>query len=180
MKKLMISAVALMIAASAYGQGKFIFNTHDTVGGNVLTFVDQAGSKIAGPNYFVEVLAGADANSLAPVTGDAQLVINRSTATGATGFTTPFSATFTVPNLAGGKAATVGYRAYQGTSWDSATTRSPLALATGTVTLVEDPTPANQVPLGNQTVTVTTVPEPATWALGLLGLGTLLAIRRRK
>jgi PEP-CTERM motif len=179
MKKLMISAVALMIAASAYGQGQFIFNTHDTVGGNVLTFQDGAGAKIAGADYFVDVLAGKDANSLLSVTGDAALVINRMTAAGAaTGFTTPFSATFTVPGMAGGAAATVGYRAYQGTSWDSASVRSQLQMATGTVLLTEAPTPANQVSLGAQTVTL--VPEPTTLALGLIGLGSLLAIRRRK
>jgi MYXO-CTERM domain-containing protein len=178
MKKLMISAVALMIAASAYGQGKFIFNTHDTVGGNVLTFTDAAGKKIAGPDYFVQVLAGADANSLTPVTGDNVLVINRVASGAPTGFTNPFSSTYTVPGITGGKTAVVGYRAYQGTSWDTATVKSTMALATAPVTLVEDPTPANQVALGVQTVTL--VPEPATWALGLLGLGTLLAIRRRK
>jgi len=178
MKKLMISAVALMIAATAYGQGQFIFNAHDVAGGNVLTFTDSAGKKIAGPDYYVDVLAGANANSLQPVTGDARLVINRSTAAGATGFTTPFSATFIVPGMAAGAAATVGYRAYQGTSWDTATVKSPLQMATGTVLLTEPPTPANQVSLGVQTVNL--VPEPATWALGLLGLGSLLAIRRRK
>ena len=181
MKKLMITAAALLVAVSAFGQGQFLFNTRNTSTGNVLTFVDSGGNKIAGADYFVEVLAGADANSLKPVTGNSgvPLVINRLTSTGvATGFTNPFSDIFTVPGIGAGKTAVVGYRAYQGTSWDTATVKSGIQTATSAVTLTEPPTPPNEVALGTQTVNL--VPEPATWALGLIGLGSLLAIRRRK
>ena len=48
MKKLMITAAALMIAVAAYGQGSFLFNTHDTSVGNDVKFVDANGNGITG------------------------------------------------------------------------------------------------------------------------------------
>jgi len=177
MKKLIVMAAALMMAATAYGQGQFLFNTRDIGFGNNVTF-NYNGALATGSDLFVQVLAGASAGALVPVVGTlgTDLPLNR-TGAGA-GYTNPFSDIYTVPGMAGGTVATVGYRAYQGLSYTSATAVSPLTLATGTISLSEPPTPPGEVQLGVQSVTI--VPEPATFALGLIGLGSLLAIRRRK
>jgi MYXO-CTERM domain-containing protein len=181
MKKLIITAAALMVAAAAaYGQGQFLFNTHDTSATppNNVQFTFN-GQPATGSDLFVQVLAGKDAASLAPVTGTlgSNLPLNRPAGKGA-GYTNPFSDIYTVPGMAGGSSATVGYVAYQGSSYATAVNKSALTLATSPIALTEPPTPPSEVALGTQTVSI--VPEPATWALGLLGLGSLLAIRRRK
>jgi PEP-CTERM motif len=173
MKKLMITAAALLTACAAYGQGQFFFNTHDTTAGNVLTFLDATAKPVTGSDFFVEVLAGASASSLAPLTPT--LALNR-TGAGA-GFANPFSGTYTVAGMAGGTSVFVGYRAYEGTGYTTASVKSSLHMATSSVVLTEPPTPPNEVALGTHSVTL--VPEPATLALGLLGLGTILAFRRR-
>jgi len=175
MKKLIITAAALMIAAAAYGQGQFLFNTRDISAGNNVTFTFN-GAPATGADLFVDVLAGKDQAGLVKV-GDA-LPLNR-TGAGA-GYTNPFSGIYTVPGTSGGQAVLVGYRAYQGTSYATATATSPLAVASSLTTLTEPPTPPNEVALGTVANVITTVPEPSTLALGLLGLGSLLAIRRRK
>jgi len=152
----MITAAAFMMACAAYGQGQFLFNTRDTGANNVLTFVDASGAKIAGANYFVDVLAGADANSLVDVSanGDNRLVINRLQAGNPSGLTSPFSAIYTLPGKAGGSSVTVGYRAYQGTDYASATVKSGLIVVPGTVQLTEPPTPPNEVAVGTSSVTL--------------------------
>lgn len=182
MKKLIITAAALMVAAAAaYGQGQFLFNTHDTAIAvpNNVTFT-IGGNPATGSDLFVQVMAGPDAAHLQNVSGSTvtgPLPLNRPAGKGA-GYTNPFGDIYTVPGMAGGSTATVGYQAFQGTSLSTATAKSPLTLATSTVVLTEPPAPPSEVALGTQTVAI--VPEPATWALGLLGLGSLLAIRRRK
>jgi len=179
----MITAAALMMAVAAYGQGTFLFNTHDTAAGNVVNFTLN-GSPASGANIFVEVLAGADANSLVALTPT--LALNR-TGAGA-GYTSPFSQVYTT-TLAGGTAS-IGYRAYEGTSFATATAKSALITSTLgslpaplTVSLAVAPAPPNEVTLGTGTVALTggtTIPEPATLALGALGVGALLLIRRRQ
>jgi len=179
MKKLIITAAAFMMAVAAYGQGQFLFNTHDVAGGNNVTFTLN-GAPATGNDIFVEVLAGADKASLTPVTPT--LAVNR-TGAGA-GYTSPFSAIYTTA-LASGNAV-VGYRAFQGTSYDTAANKSDLittVLGTQTplsVALTTPPTPPNQLLLGAGAVTINSVPEPGTLALGLLGLGSVLLFRRRK
>jgi hypothetical protein len=179
MKKLILTVAALMVAAAAYGQGQFLFNTRDIAAGNNVTFTLN-GQPATGNDLFVEVLAGADANSLAPVAP--ALPLNR-TGAGA-GYTSPFSQIYTT-TLAGGNAA-IGYRAYQGTSYDSAANKSAvittqLGSSTPlTVALTTPPTPPNEVALGTGAVAIGVIPEPGTMALGLLGLGSLLLFRRRK
>jgi len=164
----------MMVAAAAYGQGQFLFNTHDVAFGNNVTFTLN-GALATGSDLWVDVLAGKDAASLA-VVGD-KLPLNR-TGAGA-GYTNPFSGIYTVAGMAGGSVATVGYRAYQGASFAAATAKSDLQTASSTITLSEPPTPPGEVLLGAKAVGIVTVPEPGTLALGLLGLGSLLAIRRR-
>jgi hypothetical protein len=179
MKKLILTVAALMVAAAAYGQGQFLFNTRDIAAGNNVTFTLN-GAPATGSDLFVEVLAGADANSLQPVAP--ALPLNR-TGAGA-GYTSPFSQIYTT-TLAGGNAV-IGYRAYQGTSYDAALNKSAVittqlgSQTPLTVALTTPPTPPNQVALGTGAVAITVIPEPGTLALGLLGLGSLLLFRRRK
>jgi len=176
MKKLITTAAALMTAAAVYGQGTFLFNTHDVSAGNNVTFtLNGSPATSANNDLFVEVLAGKDASSLVALTPT--LPLNR-TGAGA-GYTNPFSNIYTVAGMAGGSVATVGYRAYQGSSYAAGTATSKLTIADATVTLTEPPTPPNEVALGTHTIGIVTVPEPGTLALGLLGLGSLLVIRRR-
>jgi len=175
MKKLIISASALFIAVAAHGQGQFLFNTRDIAAGNNVTF-NFNGAPATGSDLFVEVLAGKDQASLTALAGT--LPLNR-TGTGA-GYTSPFSGIYTVPGLAGGTSALVGYRAFQGTDYATSTAKSDLQLATANITLSEPPTPPGEVALGVKTVAFgSTVPEPTTLALGFLGLGSLLMLRRR-
>ncbi len=171
MKKLIIMAVALTTAAAAYGQGQFLFNTRNLTAGNNITFTYN-GQPASGPDLFVEVLAGPDANNLTALTP--LLPLNR-TGAGA-GYTSPFGQIYTT-TMAGGATATVAYRAFQGTSYDTAAFKSAQITA-GTIALTVPPATPNELALGTATVAI--VPEPATWALGLLGLASLLAIRRRK
>lgn len=178
MKKLILTAAALMVAAAAYGQGQFLFNTRDIAAGNNVTFTLN-GTPASGSDIFVEVLAGSAAGNLSPLTP--ALPLNR-TGSGA-GYTSPFSQIYTT-TLAGGNAF-VGYRAYQGASYATGTAVSDLIttkLGTGdalSIALTTPPTPPNELALGTGTVAIRTVPEPGTLALGLLGLGSLLLFRRR-
>jgi len=178
MKKLIITAAALMTACAAYGQGQFIFNTRNTAIGNDVTFTLN-GQPATGNDLFVQVSAGPDATHLTALTP--LLPLNR-TGAGA-GYTQPFSATYTVPGGLNGTSAVVAYQAFQGTSLATATASSPVTFSTSPVSLVEPgPTPANQVLLGTHTGAgaIGIVPEPATLALGAIGLGTVLLFRRRK
>jgi len=181
MKKLIITAAALMVAAAAaYGQGQFLFNTHDTGAGNVVNFT-IGGAPATGNDLFVAVMAGPDASHLTDVskTGvnvQGPLPLNRTG--GGAGYTNPFSDIYTVAGMAGGSSAVVAYQAFKGTALIGSTQVSPLTFAGSNVSLTEPPTPPNEVALGTHTIAI--VPEPGTLALGLLGLGSLLAIRRRK
>jgi hypothetical protein len=175
MKKLMITAAALMIAVATHAQGSFLFNSRDIAFGNNLTFVMPGGALATGADLFVEVLAGADIAGLKALTPT--LPLNR-TGAGA-GYTNPFSNIYTVPGLATGNAI-VGWRAYQGTSYDTSLVRSDLFTSATPVALTQAPTPPNEAVLGVQAVQLNAVPEPATLALGLLGLGSLLMFRRRQ
>lgn len=182
MKKLMITATAMMMAVAAYGQGQFLFNTRDITAGNNVTFVSGANVPITGADFFVEVLAGTSATALTPLTP--LLPLNR-TGAGA-GYTQPFGQTYNAP--AG--STLIAYRAYQGTSYDTSANRSEVVTvnqmlnAAGTavtLSLPTDPTaPPPELALGVRAVTVGTIPEPATLALGLIGLGTILMFRRRQ
>jgi len=185
MKKLIITAAALMIAVAAHAQGQFTFNTRNTGTSTAIRFTDAGGNFLSGDNYFVQVFAGADVASLQPIPG-AVLPLNR-TGNGA-GYTNPFLAGYNVPGITTGNAV-IGYQAYQGAASGiaSATLTSPLiAYANGatsgttplSVAVTLPPNLPNEVVLGTGTVAL--VPEPTTLALGLLGLGGLLAFRRRQ
>lgn len=179
MKKLILTAAALLIAVGAHAQGYFAVNTRAS-STSLIKFLDAGGTPLSGSDYFVQVFAGPDANNLTPLADPFALTRTGTSA----GLTNPFNKTFNTA-LAGGTTVTVGYAAFQGSSWATATAKSPIitkadagAGAALTVQLVEAPNLPNTVVLGNGTVSL--VPEPATLALGLIGLGTLLAFRRRQ
>jgi MYXO-CTERM domain-containing protein len=178
MKKLMITAAALMVACAAYGQGAFLFNTHDTTAGNVVNFTFN-GAAASGSDLFVQVWAGPN-KDITTMTALTPILALDNTGTKA-GYTDPLLATYTVPGMGNGTAVWVAYQGYEGTSLASAIATSPVMFSTAQVALAEPPSPPNEVALGTQNgVAIGIVPEPTTLALGLLGLGTLLAIRRRK
>jgi hypothetical protein len=170
MKKLMIAVAALMVSIAAYGQGQFVFNNRALPDVNA-PFQDPTGNKLTG--YTVQVLAGATGSQMTA----AQSVGTTDMRTGnAAGYVNPL--TPTVPGIANGAKADVWLNFFQGT----ATTGTAAAtLGPYTVTLAEAPNTPGPLPLGTSPINtgIGTVPEPATLALGLIGLGTLLAFRRR-
>jgi hypothetical protein len=180
MKKLIITAAALIIAATAYGQGQFQFTTRDTSAGIDLRVKDSGGAYVSGSGYFIEVLAGTSEANLAPLT---PLLGEFRSGTGA-GWPNPFGATYSAPG-----ATMIGVRAFKGTSWATATETSALLtftkmLSSGAqvnIALPTDPTaPPPEIYLGTASLTLVATPEPTTLALGALGLGSLLLFRRRK
>ena len=153
-----------------------MFNTHDPTTGNVVSFA-LCGELASGPDFFVAVLAGPDASHLTPLSPT--LPLNR-TGAGA-GFTNPFAQIYTVPGMTAGTSAVIGYEMYQGTSLADATMTLPLGLALSPVVLTEPPSIPNEVALGTHTIAiVSNCPEPATWMLGLLGLGVMTCRLRQK
>ena len=91
MKNLMVTATLFVLGGTAYGQGEFVFDAHDNSFGNNIRFAANCVA-LSGPDFFVQVFAGPDAQHLTP-TG-APLPLNR-TGLGA-GYTDPFAAVFNV------------------------------------------------------------------------------------
>lgn len=187
MKKLILTACAVMFVLGAQAQGYFTFNTRPDAA-HQIKFTDASGNALTGPNYFVEVFAGTSANNLTAL--GSPLALNR-TGTGA-GLTSPFSFNYTT-GIASGNAF-IGYQAFEDPTGKGditkATNLSPMVTtldnkAGGTalsVALAVAPNLPNTVSLVTAPLTVgfAPIPEPTTLALGLIGLGSLLAIRRRK
>jgi len=177
MKKLILALAALTITAAAYGQGQFVFNNR--IGSEVnARFVlpgDPTGqSGVGSPDYTVQLFGGpvgTAPTALAPLdpTGTTFRGAPGSAAAGYVVGITP-----TVPGVAAGANASVLVRV---TGPGGAKTDfgpfTVTGLGGGALT------PPN-LQLGTTPLTVTAVPEPTTLALGALGLGALLAIRRRK
>jgi len=185
MKKLIIALAALMVSVAAYGQGSFLFNNR--IGTEVnARFVNVAAgdpvtgtsSSIGSPDWTVNLLggpAGAAVGTLVPLTAGPNSVLP-TTFRGAAGSNTAgyvTAATAIVPGVAIGQNASV------------------LVRVLGPGGLTQDFGPYTVVGLGGETVTppnlplgtsplLVTVPEPTTLALGALGLGALLLMRRRK
>jgi hypothetical protein len=175
MKKLIIALAALTVSVAAYGQGQFVFNNRigTEVNARFVMAGDPAGqSTIGSPDWTVQLLGG-------PVgTAEAQLVpLDPASTTfrGAAGTTTAgyvVGVTPAVPGVAVGGNASVLVR-LQGPAGFSQDF-GPFTvngLGGGTTT------PPN-LQLGTSPLNV--VPEPTTLVLAALGLGGLLALRRRQ
>jgi MYXO-CTERM domain-containing protein len=169
MKKLMIAVAALMVSIAAYGQGQFVFNNRVPPDINA-KFVDSSGAGLAGTAYTVQLLGGlSGSTTLTPLT-------TTDFRTGAAaGYVNPL--TVTVPGVTDGKKADIMLKVFAGvgTAGTALSSFGPY-----TVTVAEAPNIPSSLPMGTQNLVVNTVPEPTTLALGVIGLGALLAIRRRK
>jgi len=179
MKKLMIAVAALMVSIAAYGQGQFVFNNRipPDINAKFQLTTDTTTSSLAGTAYTVQLLGGKPGTATSALT---QLATTDFRTGAAAGYVNPI--TVTVPGVAGSGADTkalVLLRVFAGTS-----TTGPGLTDFGpyTVDVATAPATPPNMALGTSPLLVTpaNVPEPGTLALGALGLGALLAIRRRK
>jgi len=173
MKKLMIAVAALMVSIAAYGQGQFVFNNRipPDINAKFQLSSDTTTSSLAGTAYTVQLLGGAVG---APVASLTPLATTDFRTGAAAGYVNPL--TVTVPGLGEGKSADIVMRVFAGAGTaGTALTTFPAV----SVVLHEAPNTPNNLALGTSPLIVP-VPEPATLALGAIGLGALLAIRRRK
>lgn len=171
MKKLIIALAALMVSVAAYGQGQFYFNNR--IGAEVnARFVlpgDTTGSSVGSPDWTVTLLggpAGTPVDQLQPLT-PSTFQFRGAPGSNAAGFVQ--GDTVTVPGVAIGAEATVLVRVNGpgGQTVDF----GPYTTSLGGETVVPPNLALGTTPL--------VVPEPTTLALAALGLGALLAIRRR-
>lgn len=175
MKKLIIAVASLMVAVGAYGQGQFFFNNHDTTVPVTARFIlpgdsgTGTGSSV-GTDYTVTLLGGPAGTATANLVSLGTDTIRGAAGTTLAGYVTPV--TLTVPNVAAGASADILVKV-AGPGGTFAKTWNVPSLGGGVVT----PPTLN---MGTTALTLTPVPEPTTLALGALGLGALLAIRRRK
>jgi hypothetical protein len=171
MKKLIIAAAALIVSLSAYGQGQFVFNNRvpPDIDAKIRLATDTGtSSSLAGNAYLVQILGGPQGGTLAPL-GTTDF---RSGA--AAGYVNPL--TVTVPGVPDKGIASIMLNVFQGTS----ATGTPIgSFGPFQVTVAEAPNLPSNLALGTSPLIVP-IPEPTTLALGALGLGALLMIRRRK
>jgi MYXO-CTERM domain-containing protein len=180
MKKLIIVVASLMVAVGAYGQGQFFFSNRDTTATPPVTarfFLPSdpqtsTGSSV-GTDYTVTLLGGpkgTSINALKPLDQGSSTVMRGAAGTTLAGYVSPV--TFTVTGVDAGASADILVKVSGPGGTFSQVFNVP-SLGGGTVT---PPT----LPMGATALLLTPVPEPTTLALGALGLGALLAIRRRK
>jgi hypothetical protein len=172
MKRLLFSLLALVFTVAAQAQGQFLFNTRDVAAGIDLRFLSSPDCVPIGAEHgawHVEVLAGPNLQPLTPL-----LPLNR---TGAeAGYPDPFGQIYTVPGMVQGQQAGIAFRFFEGTSYEAATIIGGV-WGPFTHVLSEPPTPPSPVQFGHID---TCIPEPTTWASGLLGLVALLLNSRTK
>jgi MYXO-CTERM domain-containing protein len=189
MKKLILAAAALMVSLAAYGQGTVSINNRvvPDVTARLISATDPkdgSSSSIGSPDWTVAFVGGAkgtavsamtpllDATSNAAITADP---LRGAAGSAAAGYFTPVTAI--VPNVPAGSPADVAVIVKGPTG---TTTLGPYSVTSlGGIPASGPPLTAPNLPMGT-TPLVVGVPEPTTLALGALGLGALLVIRRRK
>lgn len=176
--QLLVGVASLVVASSAFAQGTFTLSNLNTPGRPQI--FDRDGTPIAGANFLVDVLVknptsgnfetvlrnGAAFTGVAPLTGNNAGLFN------ASGMSVPF--------IAPGAGAEMMVRAWDVTS--GATYASALYKGDVTFTVAAlggaGTPPSLPATLANFT-SFTLVPEPSTYALAALGLGSLLLFRRK-
>jgi len=173
MKKLIIAAAALMVTIAAYGQGQFAFNNRvlPDVNARFVANSDASGSSSIGTDFTVQLFDKAASGTLTPL-DPASTTFRGAAGTTTAGYVTP--TTETDPAVAIGASANIVVRVLGANVAGGQQDFGPYTVSLGGGTI----TPPN-LPLGVNALTVNLVPEPTTIALGLLGLGALVAIRRR-
>jgi len=186
MKKLLLLAAATLLAISAQAQG--LVNFANIGGGTAGTVNAPArdttsgspGVLASGSAYAAQLYWGAGGTAdLTTLTTNGVSGTAASFLTGAqAGYFTGGSRSIT--GASGGTTVTLQVRAWAtatGNSWETATTRgesNPIQFTLATAPA----TPNNMV--GLTAFNISPVPEPSSIALGLLGLGAVALIRRRK
>jgi MYXO-CTERM domain-containing protein len=171
MKKLILIAASLMVAVSTYGQGQFYFSNRDTTAGVNARFVlstDTGTVSSIGTDYTLTLSGGPVGGTLVPLE-PSTVAFRGAAGTALAGYVS--GTTVTVPGVAISSPAEI-LVTVSGPGGSFSQKFTVPSLGGGAIT---PPT----IPLGSNPLIVT-VPEPTTLALGALGLGALLAIRRRK
>jgi MYXO-CTERM domain-containing protein len=177
MKKLIIAAAALMVSLAAYGQGLGQVSINNRIGTEVNARIvlasDAAGTSSVGtPDWTVSFLGGpvGTATSALQPLDPAGSAFRGAAGSSAAGYftgqtptipgTTPGGSGLVLLRVSGPGGVTADFGPYTVNNLGGGTITPPnLALGTSPLTIV---------------------PEPTTLALGALGLGALLVIRRRK
>jgi hypothetical protein len=177
--QLLVGVASLVVASSAFAQGTFTLSNLNTPG-RPLIYDRDGVTPIAGANFLVDVLVknptsgnfeavlrnGAAFSGVAPLTGANAGLFN------ASGMSVPF--------IAPGAGAEMMVRAWDVTS--GATFASALYKGDVTFTVAAlggaGTPPSLPATLANFT-SFALVPEPSTYALAALGLGSLLLFRRK-
>jgi hypothetical protein len=184
MKKLLVAIVAVLVAATTYGQGQVNFQNIDALTDNskgAIWAPGQTGVKGPGAGYTAGLYLVTGG-----VVGSAPL--------GTTTFFTDPGAEFlinpidiTLSGILGGQQATFRTRVWDNVSGSFATASGSGTYGESpdfTMTVGGDPggggAPLPSAPTQFGEFTLVTVPEPSTIAFGLLGAGALLLRRRRK
>jgi hypothetical protein len=173
MKKILITAAAVLVSVTVFGQGQLTFGN---IGGGVdAPIFDNAGAKLDGSNYMAQLYAGPSGTAEASLVAVGAAIPFLSGA--GAGYFTP--AVRTISGVDSGANAAVQVRAWDvtsGSTWEAATIRGqssvidPQVLGGGT-------TPATSM---SSLQSFSLVPEPSTIALGLIGAVALVFARRRK
>jgi hypothetical protein len=185
MKKLLITVAAVLSALNMYGQGTV--NFQNGTGNRV--YVDSTSGTAAAAGYAVGLYYAADGitdesmfvqlGGSAAITGGIFVGGNRTAPTATPGgfgmfqvrgWTTAYGTSYESGLSAGS----------QGGGANKVGKSNIVRVDTGDPTTVPPGTPAALATSGLTPFALTTVPEPSAIALGLLGAGTLLLLRRRK
>jgi hypothetical protein len=196
MKKILLLAALLATATSMFGQGVVLFNNRVGTSPNFTVdapITDPSGQRVNGNDSQWRVALYGAAGSGAPESSMA-IMTNPQTGQGVVGFRGTSAATYgyvnvgtegnrSLPGLGYNSPVTVQVRAWGGgyASYEAATAAGAptgKSVTLNLTTTLSDTDPAIPPLVGLNSFQI--VPEPSSIALGLLGLGALALIRRRK
>jgi hypothetical protein len=168
MKKLLIMAACFGTAIVTLGQGQANFNTKVSLDGINAFVTDATGAKVEGPNFVGQLLfSDAMDGSYTPVGVPVEFGTGNKAGYILTGGAVDFG-------VAAGDVWVV-MKAWDTTNPTTEGMSNPFMI--GLKALPD--APANLVGLESFSVSGEVIPEPSTFALGLLGIGALM-LRRRK
>jgi hypothetical protein len=190
MKKLIPFLVLLVGVTGALAQGTVTFVNSGSfpTTADRLVYLDPdnnpstANPPMVGQNYVAQLYYGADAGSLAAHSAAPSRF--RVSTTGSPG--TWVGGTRTLTGFTSGQTVTMQVRVWDAgnttgtplTSWDQARIRNASSIFTYTVPAAG--APANQLLMDELRAFTVVVPEPSVIGLGLIGVGALFMLRRRK